>query len=386
MGIVVAVAVCTSVGLIILALLLWICLRQCRKHKVANVVPTTSPSGLHEAHDGTGKREAEILESIGDTELFVQYDFDTLKIATRDFSDENMLGEGGFGNVYRGTLTNGQYLAIKRLSGLTTAQDTRGMREFKKEARLLTKLQHNNLVRLVGFCSEGDEKLLVYEYMSNSNLDRVLSDPSMWSLLNWATRHHIIIGIARGLQYLHEDSRLIIHGDLKLGNILLDKRMNPKIAEFGIARLFEGADKAGNTVCIVGTQGYMAPEYLMTGDYSDKSDVYSFGIMILEIVSGQKNSISKKSPQKEDFPIHVWRLWDKARSLNLVDPVLKNNYSIDVLRCIQIGLLCVQANAEQRPAMTVVVRMLTDSIDLPLPSAPTHVHLSIQLAYSLPTK
>ncbi|XP_074267434.1 cysteine-rich receptor-like protein kinase 15 [Silene latifolia] len=355
MAIIIAIAVCAAVGLIVLALVLWLCLHRRR--------PNDAQSGLH---DGTEKG---MEDTLGDAEC-VQYDFNTLKIATGDFSAENMLGEGGFGIVYKGTLENGQHLAIKRLSVHTTGQ---GAQEFKTEARLLAKLQHRNLVKLVGFCSEGDEKMLVYEYMSNSSVDRFLFDPSKRPLLDWVTRHRIVMGIARGLQYLHEDSRLtIIHRDLKPGNILLDKEMNPKIADFGLARLFQGAEKFGNTARIVGTQGYMAPEYLITGDYSVKSDVYSFGIMLLEILSGQKNRTSKKSPQKEDLSIHAWRLWDEGRSFDLIDPVLYNDCSInEVTRCIQIGLLCVQANAEERPTMTAVVLMLTGSIDLPSPLPPS---------------
>ncbi|XP_074267431.1 cysteine-rich receptor-like protein kinase 25 [Silene latifolia] len=367
MTIIIAIAICVSVGLIVLGFVVWICVRR-RKPKEANSTPSTSsfalppatasPNGLR---DGTGS-------SFGDTQC-VQYDFNTLKIATRDFSAETMLGEGGFGIVYKGTLANGQHLAIKRLTGSPSGQ---GAREFMTEARLLAKLQHKNLVRLLGFCSEGDEKLLVYEFMSNASVDRFLFDPRNRHLFYWASRYKIIMGIARGLQYLHEDSRLtIIHRDLKPGNILLDNEMNPKITDFGLARLFEGAQKSANTARIVGTQGYMAPEYLMTGDYSDKSDVYSFGIMLLEIVSGQKNRIPKEFPQKEDLSIQAWSLWNEGRSFELTDPIMSNNCpSYEVMRCIQIGLLCVQANADERPIMTAVVLMLTGSIDLPFPSTP----------------
>ncbi|XP_074267432.1 cysteine-rich receptor-like protein kinase 25 [Silene latifolia] len=250
-AIIVAVAVCTSVGLITLGVVLSICLKR-RSRKEGNGVPTKSSSSLH---DSTGKIEA---EDYLDSE-FVQYDFNSLKVATGQFATENMLGEGGFGIVYKGTLENGQLLAIKRLSDHTTGQR---IQEFKTEARLLAKLKHKNLVKLVGFCSDRDEKLLVYEYLSNSSLDHFLFDPSKRPSMDWVTRYKIIMGIARGLQYLHEDSRFtIIHRDLKPGNILLDKEMNPKIADFGLARLFEGAQKFGNTVHIVGTQ-YVYPSML----------------------------------------------------------------------------------------------------------------------------
>ncbi|KAK9706544.1 hypothetical protein RND81_07G134000 [Saponaria officinalis] len=295
-----------------------------------------------------------------------------------------MLGEGGFGIVYKGKLENGQQLAIKRLSKGTTGQ---GTKEFMTEARLLAKLQHKNLVRLLGFCLEGDEKLLVYEFMPNGSLDVSLFDLEKRSLLNWMTRYKIIMGIARGLQYLHEDSRLtIIHRDLKPANILLDNEMNAKIADFGLARLFGGAQKHGNTLRIVGTQGYMAPEYLMTGDYSDKYDVYSFGIMLLEIVSGQENRLLQRSQQQEDLSIQAWKLWKEERSFELTDHVLLDNcLSNDVLRCIQIGLLCVQADAEERPTMSTMFLMLIGSVDLPFPSSPivsSHQQHSIPMAYT----
>ncbi|XP_074267416.1 cysteine-rich receptor-like protein kinase 10 [Silene latifolia] len=312
--------------------------------------------------------ESDISSHLGDKEV-VQYDFATLKIATRDFSAENRLGEGGFGIVYKGTI-EAETVAIKRLSN-TSGQ---GTKEFTAEARLLAKLQHRSLVRFLGFCVEGNEKLLVYEFLSNSSLDRFLfgKDPEKRPLLNWARRNKIVVGIARGLQYLHEDSRYtIIHRDLKPENILLDNEMNPKIADFGLARLFEQAQTFGNTIRIAGTRGYMAPECL-SGEYSSKSDVYSFGVMLLEIVSGQSNRRFMQKSKKQDLPIHAWILWYEEKSMELVDPELDKTFSrTDIERCIQIGLLCVQADAEQRPTMTEVVLMLTVSaIYLTLPSPP----------------
>ncbi|XP_074267426.1 cysteine-rich receptor-like protein kinase 6 [Silene latifolia] len=359
-GTIAAITASVSVGLLVLFVVCGICFCRKEPKEASGDIPLTSPF-----YSGTAKSD---VEGLGDSE-FEQYSFKTLKIATQDFSDENMLGEGGFGMVYKGIHKNGQELAIKRLSGGTSGQ---GTKEFMTEARLLAKLQHRNLVKLLGFCSEGDEKLLVYELMPNSSLDGFLFDPAKRPLLDWVTRSKIITGIARGLQYLHEDSRLtIIHRDLKPGNILLDMYMNPKIADFGLAKLSEGAQKFGNTVRVAGTQGYMAPEYLMTGDYSDKTDVYSFGIMLLEIVSGRRNRISRQTPQQEDLSIQAWRLWNEERSFEITDPVLLDNCpNNEVTRYIQIGLLCVQANAEERPTMTAVVFMLTCATDLPLPSTP----------------
>ncbi|XP_074267424.1 cysteine-rich receptor-like protein kinase 19 [Silene latifolia] len=373
---VIAASASVAVGLIVLSIVLWICLRRKKTTREAsNEVSPVSPGRLH---DGSGQRD---VEYIGNPE-FVQYDVATLRNATRNFSAENELGEGGFGTVYKGTLENGEQIAIKRLSG-TSGQ---GNKEFMAEAGLLAKLQHRNLVKLVGFCSEGEEKILVYEYLSNSSLDGFLFDPIKRLLLDWATRYKIIMGIARGLQYLHEDSRLtIIHRDLKPANILLDKEMNPKIADFGLAKLFDGAQKFGKTVRIAGTLGYMAPEYMMTGEFSDKSDVYSFGIIVLEIVNGENNIKLHESKQKGDLPVHAWRQWNEGRSSDQADPAIKNNSSSnDVMRCFQIGLLCVQADAEERPTMALVVSMLTSSVDLPLPSAPAMSipQFNMRIAYS----
>ncbi|XP_074267412.1 cysteine-rich receptor-like protein kinase 6 [Silene latifolia] len=312
-----AIAASASVGLLVLAFVLGICLYRKRSKKA-------SPNDI---------------EGLGEAEL-VHYDFATMKTATRDFSAENTLGRGGFGFVYKGTLENGDQLAIKRLSS-TSGQ---GTEEFLAEARFLAKLQHNNVVKLVGFCLEGEEKLLVYDYMSNASLERFLFDPTKRTLLDWKTRSRIITGIAKGLQYLHEDSRLtIIHRDIKPENILLDKEMNPKIADFGLAKRTGLAEKYGTTDVIKGTQGYMAPE-CVNGEYSNKSDVYSFGIMLLEIVSGLNNRTyyqeSKKSLQS-----HAWILWNEERSIELVDPELDKTYSSKYIeRFIQIGLICVQAD------------------------------------------
>nr|XP_034892322.1 putative receptor-like protein kinase At4g00960 [Populus alba] len=214
-----------------------------------------------------------------DVEL-LQLDFGTVRAATGNFSEDNKLGQGGFGVVYKGTLTSGQDIAVKRLSR-TSGQ---GEIEFKNEVMLVAKLQHRNLVRLLGFCFEKEERILVYEFLPNSSLDNLIFDPVKRVLLDWETLYEIIDGIARGLLYLHEDSRLrIIHRDLKAANILLDENMNPKIADFGMARMFVMDQAQDSTSRVVGTFGYMAPEYVIRGHFSVKSDVYSFGVLVLEI-------------------------------------------------------------------------------------------------------
>ncbi|KAL3596249.1 hypothetical protein D5086_007886, partial [Populus alba] len=216
--------------------------------------------------------------------LLIQLDV-VLK-ATNQYSNENKLGQGGFGPVYKGVMEDGKEIAVKRLSR-TSGQ---GLREFMNEVNLIARLQHRNLVKLLGCCLEKNEKLLVYEYMPNKSLDVFLFDSAMRVQLDWQRRLSIINGIARGLLYLHEDSRLrIIHRDLKASNILLDYEMNPKISDFGMARIFGGNHSEANTNRIVGTYGYMAPEYAMEGLSSVKSDVFSFGVLMLEIISGKRN-------------------------------------------------------------------------------------------------
>ncbi|XP_052885627.1 cysteine-rich receptor-like protein kinase 25 isoform X3 [Gossypium arboreum] len=228
----------------------------------------------------------------------LQYDFSTIEVATNNFSNSNKLGEGGFGEVYKGTLPNGQEIAVKRLS----RSSGQGIEEFKNEALLVAKLQHRNLVRLLGFCLEREEKILIYEFVLNKSLDCFLFDPEKQAQLDWSTRYKIIVGVARGILYLHEDSRLkIIHRDLKVSNILLDSDMNPKISDFGMARIF-GVDQTQETTKrVVGTYGYMSPEYAMHGQFSVKSDVFSFGVLVLEIISGKRNSNFYRTDAADDL-------------------------------------------------------------------------------------
>ncbi|KAM5588576.1 hypothetical protein ABKV19_006840 [Rosa sericea] len=309
----------------------------------------------------------------GDNEITnvesLQFDFATIEAATNQFSVNNRLGEGGFGEVYKGTLPNGQEIAVKRLS----RNSGQGVEQFKNEVVLVAKLQHRNLVRLLGFCSEGEEKILVYELVQNKSLDHFLFDSDIQVKLDWSSRYKIISGIARGILYLHQDSRLkIIHRDLKASNVLLDGEMNPKIADFGMARIFGGDQTQGNTRRIVGTYGYMPPEYAMHGQFSVKSDVYSLGVLILEIVTGEKNTSFYQSDRGEDLLTHAWKHWRDGTPEELLDSNLRASYSRnEVIRCIHIGLLCVQENPEERPAMQTIVLMLSSySVTMPSPQKP----------------
>ncbi|KAA3477885.1 Cysteine-rich RLK 29 [Gossypium australe] len=307
----------------------------------------------------------------------LQFDFGTIRTATNNFSDENKLGQGGFGSVFKGRLSFGQDIAVKRLS----RESKQGDLEFKNEVLLVAKLQHRNLVRLLGFSLERTERLLVYEFVPNASLDRFIFDPKRREQLNWEQRYKIIGGIARGLLYLHEDSRLrIIHRDLKASNVLLDADMNPKIADFGMARLFTMDETQGNTSRIVGTYGYMAPEYAMHGQFSVKSDVFSFGVLILEIVTGRRNNCFNDRDNIEDLLSYSWKNWREGTTVNLIDPALKVSSSSEITRCIHIGLLCVQENVADRPTMASVVIMLnSSSLTLAMPSEPAFfMHSSTQ--------
>ncbi|CAN1810889.1 G-type lectin S-receptor-like serine/threonine-protein kinase B120 [Linum perenne] len=278
-----------------------------------------------------------------------------------------MLGEGGFGPVYKGALSGGEEIAVKRLSRISG----QGLEEFKNEINVIAKLQHRNLVRLLGYCVHEEDKMIVYEYMSNKSLDFFLFDPIKQADLEWGKRLMIIEGIARGLLYLHRDSRLrVIHRDLKASNVLLDMEMNPKISDFGMARIFAGnQNEAANTIRVVGTYGYMSPEYAMEGVFSVKSDVYSFGVLVLEIVSGRRNTSFRYSD-------HAWELWSQGRALELTDSSIRDTCSAtdeQLLRRIQVGMLCVQGNPVERPTMAGVMSWLeNDSLSLPVPRQPTY--------------
>ncbi|XP_048632026.1 cysteine-rich receptor-like protein kinase 40 isoform X2 [Brassica napus] len=313
-------------------------------------------------NNGKNVGGAEYTDSDG--QFMLRYDLGMILSATAVFSPENKLGQGGFGTVYKGKLLNGKEIAVKRLT-----RGSEGDIEFKNEVSLLTRLQHKNLVKLLGFCNEGDEEILVYEFVPHSSLDRFIFDEEKRSLLTWDVRFKIIEGIARGLVYLHEDSQLkIIHRDLKASNILLDAEMNPKVADFGTARLFDADETRAETQQIAGTRGYMAPEYLNHGQISAKCDVYSFGVVLLEMITGQRNNSFE-----EGIAAFVWKRWSEGRPVVIIDPLLVENPNVQIIKYIQTGLLCVQEDASKRPTMSsVMVWLGSETITIPSPKAPDY--------------
>ncbi|CAH9135672.1 unnamed protein product [Cuscuta epithymum] len=373
-------AVYVGLALGIAAVLLVLGTASCyfrKRNKAIPEVPNDVCAGHNTMKGSSVQRHTEDLE-------LPLLDLFTLSKATDNFSLNSKLGEGGFGPVYKGVLEGGQEIAVKRLSE-TSKQ---GLGEFKNEVICIAKLQHRNLVKLLGCCIEGEETMLVYEYMPNKSLDLFIFDEARSGLLDWPKRFNIINGIARGLLYLHQDSRLrIIHRDLKTSNILLDIDMNPKISDFGMAKSFGGNETGANTCRVVGTYGYMSPEYAVDGIFSVKSDVFSFGVLVLEIIGGKKNRRFIHPDHHLNLLGHAWTLYKENRSMEMVDPILVSSCDpAEVTRSIHVALLCVQQAAEDRPNMSSVVWMLGNEGVLPeakLPGfftqrsvAPTEQHSS----------
>ncbi|XP_009788892.1 G-type lectin S-receptor-like serine/threonine-protein kinase At4g03230 isoform X1 [Nicotiana sylvestris] len=297
------------------------------------------------------------------------FSLNSILVATDNFSNATKLGRGGFGPVYKGKFPEGADMAVKRLS----CHSGQGVEEFKTEVMLIAKLQHRNLVRLLGYCVEANEKILLYEYMPNKSLDTFIFDHTFCRLLDWRIRFEIILDIARGLLYLHQDSRLrIIHRDLKTSNILLDEEMNAKISDFGLARIIEGKSTEANTNRVVGTYGYMSPEYALEGLFSIKSDVFAFGVVVLEIISGKRNM---EFFEDVNLTGYVWRLWMKDKTLDMMDQtIVETCDDKEVIKCVNVALLCVQEDPGDRPTMSNVVLMLGgESMTLPRPNQPAFI-------------
>ncbi|KAK9906111.1 hypothetical protein M0R45_002866 [Rubus argutus] len=287
------------------------------------------------------------------------FSFSELKTATNDFCPDNKLGEGGFGPVYKGSLNDGRVIAVKQLS----AASHQGKNQFVTEIATISAVQHNNLVTLYGFCTEGVKRLLVYEYLENKSLDQALFGNRGLNL-DWSTRFDICLGVARGLTYLHEESRVrIVHRDVKASNILLDSNLIPKISDFGLAKLYDDK-KTHMSTRVAGTIGYLAPEYAMRGHLTEKTDVFAFGVVALEIVSGRPNSDPSLGKDKMYLLEWAWHLHENKREVELVDPRLSKFNEEEAKRVMKIGLLCTQTSPMQRPTMSTIVGMLSGTIEV----------------------
>ncbi|KAL1216476.1 Cysteine-rich receptor-like protein kinase 3 [Cardamine amara subsp. amara] len=293
------------------------------------------------------------------------FSYENLEKATDYFSDKNKLGQGGSGSVYKGVLSNGKTVAVKRLF-FNTKQ---WVDHFFNEVNLISQVNHKNLVKLLGCSITGPESLLVYEYIANQSLHDYFFVRKDVPPLNWAKRFKILLGTAEGMAYLHEESNLrIIHRDIKLSNILLEDDFTPRIADFGLARLFP-EDKSHISTAIAGTLGYMAPEYVVRGKLTEKADVYSFGVLMIEVITGRRNNAF--SQDSSSILQTVWSLYRTSNVVEAVDPVLGDNFNnIEASRLLQIGLLCVQAAFDQRPAMSAVVKMMKGSLEIQTPTQP----------------
>uniref|UniRef100_A0A0E0LS84 non-specific serine/threonine protein kinase n=1 Tax=Oryza punctata TaxID=4537 RepID=A0A0E0LS84_ORYPU len=281
-----------------------------------------------------------------------------LKLATDHFSPQNIIGEGGYGQVYKGKLIDGRLIAVKQLS----QSSHQGKSQFVTEVATISTVQHRNLVKLHGCCTDSNTPLLVYEYLENGSLDGALfGDVSL--NLDWPTRFEIILGIARGLTYLHEESnQRIVHRDIKASNILLDTDLTSKISDFGLAKFYNEKRTHVSTTKIAGTFGYLAPEYAMKGHLTAKADVFAFEVVTLETIAGRLNTDNSLEESKIYLLEWAWRLYEKEDGLGIVDPRLEAFNSKEALRVIHVALLCTQGSPHQRPPMSRVVGMLTGDV------------------------
>ncbi|KAM5587282.1 putative LRR receptor-like serine/threonine-protein kinase [Rosa sericea] len=287
------------------------------------------------------------------------FSYSELKEATADFNPSNKLGEGGYGPVYKGTLSDGRVVAVKQLS----VASHQGKSQFGAEIATISAVQHRNLVKLYGCCIEGSHRILVYEYLENKSLDQALFGTNDLHL-DWLTRFNIMLGTARGLAYLHEESSpRIVHRDVKASNILLDAELCPKLSDFGLAKLYDD-DKTHISTRVAGTIGYLAPEYAMRGHLTEKADVFSFGVVVLEILSGRPNADSDLDAGKTYLLEWAWTLHENNKTLELVDPRLTDFDDQEAIRFIKVAFQCTQGPPMTRPSMSRVVGMLSGDIEV----------------------
>lgn len=350
----------TMAGVVILLLLLLGVFLFCKRKVIQHFYRKPLP--------GHFRLSSELSTAISKSKL--NYKYSTLRNATKNYHPANKIGEGGFGSVYKGILPNGSEIAVKRL--FTNKQQS--VSHFFNEVTLISNVQHRNLVKLLG-CSVNDtDRLLVYEYLPNKSLDLFVFDENRGRLLDWQRRFEIILGIAAGLAYLHEESDIrIIHRDIKASNILLDQYFKPKIADFGLVRYF-AEDQSHLNTTIVGTRGYMAPEYLVHGHLTEKVDVYAFGVLVLEIISGKRNKPPMYINDMPSLLTVVWNNYLSGAVPNIIDPNIKRNCKEEVLHVVHVALLCTQGSARLRPPMSKVIMFLTSKdMDLPTTTQPPFV-------------
>ncbi|XP_065864600.1 probable serine/threonine-protein kinase PBL23 isoform X2 [Euphorbia lathyris] len=303
---------------------------------------------------------AEAITKIGKGTISAEvFTFRDLCTATKNFCHENLIGEGGFGRVYKGELgkTNNS-VAVKQLD----RNGFQGNREFLVEVLMLSLLHHSNLVNLVGYCAEGDQRILVYEYMPNGSLeDHLLDLPLEKKGLDWKTRMKIAEGAARGLEYLHETATPpVIYRDFKASNVLLDENFNPKLSDFGLAKLGPTGDKTHVSTRVMGTYGYCAPEYALTGQLTAKSDVYSFGVVFLELITGRRVIDNRRATEEQNLVVWATPLFKDRRKFTLMaDPLLEGKFPKKGLyQALAIAAMCLQEEAGTRPLMSDVVTAL----------------------------
>ncbi|KAL4272329.1 hypothetical protein GQ457_13G002350 [Hibiscus cannabinus] len=287
------------------------------------------------------------------------FNYCDLCTATNNFNPENQLGQGGFGRVYKGQVEDpNQIVAVKQLD----RNGYQGNREFLVEVLMLSLLNHPNLMTLVGYCADGDQRILVYEYMPNGSLDSHLLDlPSHKKALDWDTRIRVAIGAAKGLEYLHETvDPPVIYRDFKSSNILLDQDFHPKLSDFGLAKIGPTGDKMHVSTRVMGTYGYCAPEYALTGQLTTKSDVYSFGVVFLEIITGRRVIDTSRPTEEQNLVNWAVPLFkDKSKFQQMVDPLLQGNYPNKGLhQALAVAAMCLQDDAAARPVMSDVVTAL----------------------------
>ncbi|KAL3355643.1 hypothetical protein AABB24_016696 [Solanum stoloniferum] len=313
-------------------------------------------------HQSSTRHASEFDDELSGVKNVTLFSYKQLRIATDDFSTVNKIGEGGFGSVYKGRLKSGKMAAIKVLS----SESKQGVREFLTEIKVISDVDHENLVKLYGCCIEDDHRILVYNYLENNSLAQTLLGGGHSSIqFSWRTRTKISIGVAKGLAYLHEQVKPhIIHRDIKASNILLDKDLTPKISDFGLAKLIP-PNATHVSTRVAGTIGYLAPEYAIRGQATRKSDVYSYGVLLIEIVTGRCNTNSRLPIDEQYLLERTWQLYERKELVLLVDTSLDGDFDAEqACRLLKIGLLCTQDSLKLRPSMSTILKMLTGEMEV----------------------